>query len=109
TVKSRMFSQTSAKGRLSSVPSPESEFTRSYTLEASCNNALRTSMNDLPSLGSGSFERRYPLRCGCERLPHACPRGPSRHVVTIQSSVQRDSGVKILAELLAKLAQLFER
>src|SRR5271165_4243679 len=101
-----MFSQISAKARLSSVPSVESEFTRSYTLEASWSRALRTSMDSLPFIDGANCGDAFG--CGFESLVHPLARGSADHVVTIERGVERDGGEKVFVELGAEGAQFID-
>src|SRR5215469_6107667 len=101
-----MFSQISAKLRFSSVPSPESEFTRSYTFEASWSRALRTCMGGL-LLRSG--KAGDACRSRCKRFAHAFPRRAADDVVTIERWIQFNGGEKVAVELASELAQLIKR
>src|ERR1700761_4253965 len=101
-VKSRTFSQISAKARRRSVPSCERLFTSSYMFDASCRRALRISI--------------LQSHCGCESLlvcsqslahPYFCR--SADHVVAVHGRVQRDARKKVSFKLRAELLQLFER
>src|SRR5580698_3293909 len=101
-----MFSQISAKGRLRSVPSEESEFTRSYTLEASCKSALRTSMDSLHGIG---FRECGNAMCSAvERLAHASARCAAGYVVAVKRGVESDGYIKVRAKFGTELTQFLK-
>src|ERR1035441_4302208 len=97
-----MFSQISAKLRLSSVPSGDSEFTKSKTLEASCNKALRTNMCGL------LIELRNAFRHCVQCFSHASARSSAGHIVAIKRGRERNGCKKIFLELASELAQFIE-
>src|SRR5579872_3908735 len=101
TVKSRTFSESSARVRGSRVPSGEYTEMSLWICSTSGRIALRVSME-------GLLERANSLLEIFNCRAHARGSGAARNIVTIQNGVEGDCGIKVLIEGRMQLLQLFE-
>src|SRR6266849_5328667 len=102
TMKSRTFSQISAKVRGNSVPSPEYEEIRSWMRSASGRKASRVCMGLLA-------QRPGFLAGGCDCMGDAWRGGPAGDVVDCQHVLELHEIVEVGVEVSVDALQLFER
>src|SRR2546429_7828291 len=90
-----MFSQISAKGRGSSVPSPERLLTSAWTFSASWRRALRTGTGGLQFWDG--FDRKASL-CARNCFVNASARCATCDVMAINRGGQRDARVEVFTK-----------
>src|SRR5215475_5446932 len=102
TMKSRTFSQISARVRGRSVPSVEYEEISSWIRSLSGSSASRVCMSFLLDCAESSARGR-------ERFADTCGSGAARHVVNLEHIFQFHKPVKILLEMRIDAPQFFKR
>src|SRR5438270_692657 len=100
-----MFSHISAKGRLSSVPSPERLLTSACTFSASWRRALRMGTGNLQF---GNRDRGEPRLRARNCFVDAGAGRASNDIVTVDGSDEGDARVEVLGKSWRELLQLIE-